>query len=203
MEFVMVLPLLLLLLAASIEFSSYFTVSRRAEMSNNSMLQILADQGAGQAGVMHHVWFVPSLINHTAQYEWSWHGGSEWRTPFGFTQIIYQKKDPDCEDDDCEMQPVRDFIFQFALDARNCNVTPLEAGAPITSLQSAPSAVSAEELPLFVVGHEARYRPMLGSGVLNTVGDGYIRIKRYGFAMRYDGQPYEYPNNSHGMYRQC
>ncbi len=201
-EFALIFPLLITLYITANELTGYLTVARRAEMANNSMAQVLADAGGGFAGSMHHSWQIPAIVNPSSSYDWGWGGGSEWRNPFAFSKIIFEKEDDSCVVD-CEIIAVRDFIFQFDLDHRECDVVVLQPGEKVDHISEVPAPINDLQTVVIVVGHEARYTPGLGAKLLEVTGDGSIGIKRYAYAVRHTGEPYDYPNNADGMYKDC
>ena len=196
-EFALSVPVMLGLFIGAVELSGYMEVARRAEMSNNAMAQVLSSFGTGGAHAMHNVWHIPSQINPNANYEWGWGDGQEWRNPFAFSQIVFKQACPTCT-----KLPQRDFMFAFAL-PRECDVKVIPLHEQPKDVTELPYLMYTRGKPVMMIAHVAQYKPLITARFLSLNEQGTIDIERISYAVRHDGKLWNYPNNGHGMYKQC
>lgn len=200
LEFAMVMPMLIVFYLGVVEITGYLTVSRRADLANNAMAQILADVGGGDSGTMHWVWQVPAQVNPTSNFEYNWGDGDTWRNPFSFSQVVWKNEDPTCTSS-CNKVAKRDFMFAFAQD-RSCEVNVLSQGQGAEKNTDIPFEYNAREKPMMMVSHTAQYKPIISAKFFNS-GSAKLDITNVAFTVRHDGAIYSYPPNGHGMYKFC
>lgn len=216
LEFALLAPLLGLLMMGVIEITNFMSVMRRAEMSANSMAQILTTVGRGQVGAMHNVWQVPVQINPTQYVNRNWRDGDTWRVPFSFSQIVFKQVDPLCTDN-CILRPLRDFMFSFGGNGmyRTCNVKTIEAGKePILNFEL-PEQYLQRGNPVMMIGHTVEYKPYFVEFFESWISNvpysnrfykkrrGTYNIRKIVYATRYDGEIWLYPRNGFPMYKYC
>lgn len=204
-EFALIAPMVMALFVGVIEITNYNTVARRAEMTANSMAQLLTQAGRGNATIMHYTWQMPAQINPTQTFNFNWNNGKEWRVPFSLSQIVFKQKDASCTAN-CELMPSRDFVFAFGgrgMD-RSCEVNVVSSNAEVQSSSDLPKSYLERGQSVMVIGHMAQYRPIFVDFFKDQLGDlGTIEIKKITYATRYDGKSWSYPPNGHGMYKYC
>ncbi|QLF70533.1 pilus assembly protein [Peteryoungia desertarenae] len=200
-EFALLAPLFIVMYVGAIEVTAYMTVFRRAEMANDSMAQILASSGQGTAGIMHHVWQVPSQVNPTSHYNWSHGNGKEWRNPFYVSQIVFKNTNPTCSSN-CDKTAKRDFVFTLGM-GKSCETVPLDPGKAPKAVIEVPSTLVDREQSALVVAHIARYKPIISGKLFGTLGDGAIDIQKIAYAVRHSSEPFKYPANLSSFYQYC
>lgn len=203
-EFALSVPVLLGLFIGAVELSGYMEIARRAEMSNNSMAQVLSAAGGGAEAAMHFAWHIPSQINPNANYEWDWkwkddttESGRDWRNPFAFSQIVFKQACPTCAS-----TPQRDFMFAMGFQ-RECGVEVIGKKKRPSEITQLPKLISERGKPVMMIAHTAQYKPLVTARFLPLNDYGAIDITRISYAVRHDGKLYSYPNSAHGMYRMC
>lgn len=217
-EFALIAPMLLTFYLGVVELTNYMKVERRAEMTANSMAQVLGNSGSGAAWAMHQSWQIPVQINPTQHLNYRWGQGKVWRVPFSFSQIEFDtsalptrcKPGLVIDDPECMPEPERDFIFAFGGSGmfRSCDVKVIPTGNISDDNRDLPEVYVQRGTPVMMVGHVARYKPYFLSFFEEALGfetsfDDSVEIKKIAYSNRYDGEVWNYPNNRHGMYRKC
>lgn len=204
-EFALIAPIVMALFVGVVEITNYKTVARRAEMTANSMAQLLTLAGRGNSAIMHFTWQMPIQINPTQSLNFNWNGGKTWRMPFALSQIVFVQEDASCTKN-CKMKPSRDFIFAYGGRGMNrtCEVNIVDSSSDVKTTNDLPKSYVERGESVLMLAHVAQYKPLFSSFFKGKLGDlGTIEIKKITYATRYDGKSWSYPPNGHGMYKYC
>lgn len=186
LEFAFIAPIAIMLFAVVVEVTNYLTVVRRAEMSNNSMAQVLSVVDASHE-VVDAVRGIPAIINPNQVLSDKEKIGARWsELPFSFSQIVFES-DPD------GVTASRDFIYAMPYSTsikRACDVELIDVGQAATNnLQLSEKYVQIGN-PVLSIGHTAHYVPTFVqyfNQYVGTLGSGgTIPIVNVSYVHRYD-----------------
>lgn len=203
-EFALLAPMIITMMVGIIETTNYLTVERRAEMSNNSMSQVLSHIGQYGAWSVHHAQQIPAYINPTQDFPYGWGGDSwdpnkSWRLPFAFSQIVFEQVNPSCTSN-CAMRPSRDFMYayprrQYGM-VRACRVMLVNNASTARNSLALPRQYLNQGTPVLMVAHTAQYKPIIASWFGDKLSRfGTFEIRKITYASRYDGEVWSWPSN--------